>query len=229
MYYASVKREEFIDYLRTNKIRVFNIHTAARISDKPEKYMSMRLSTMPHIRRATRGIYYLDDAAIQEIASNIVSPSYISLLSSYFIHGVTTQLPIEIQVMTSVQHKIVEVEGYSIRFVRLNQSRLFGYSKVDGSMVADLEKGIVDSLYLNAYSDETLDVIRNSVDLIDKGKLVEYGIRMHSRSTISRLGFAMESCGISASKLESMKSVRYVKFGTGGEMKDRKWRVSYAE
>ncbi len=229
MYSIYVKREEFIDYLRANKIRVFNIHTAARISGKPEKYMSMRLSTMPHVRRATRGIYYLDDATIQEIVSNIVSPCYISLLSSFFIHGVTTQLPIEIQVMTSVQHKSVEVEGYSIRFIKLNQSRLFGYSKIDGSMVADLEKGIVDSLYLNTYSDETLDVIRNNLDLIDKGRLVKYGIRMQSRSTASRLGFAMERCGISASKLESMKSVRYVKLGAGGEMKDKKWRVSYAE
>ena len=224
-----MKREAFIDYLRANEIRVFNIHTAARIAEKPEKYISMRLSTMPHIRRITRGIYYLDEASIQEIASNIVSPSYIGLLSSFFIRGVTTQLPIEIQVMASVQHKKVEAEGYSIRFVKLSHSRLFGYSRVDGSMVADLEKGIVDSLYLNSYSDEALDVIRDSSDVIDKNKLIEYGIRMQSRSTVSRLGFAMERCGISASKLESIKSSRYVKFGAGGEMKNKKWRVYYAE
>ena len=224
-----VKSETFIDYLRANKIRIFNIHTAARIAAKPERYMSLRLSTMHHIRRAARGIYYLDDATIQEIASSIVYPSYISLLSSFFIHGVTTQLPVEIQVMTAVQHKTMEVEGYNIRFVNLDQSRLFGYSKVDGSMVADLEKGIVDSLYLNSYVDEALEVIHDNADLIDSKKLIEYGIRMRSRSTVSRLGFALERCGMSTSKLESMKSVRYVKFGTGGEMKDRKWRVSYAE
>ncbi len=224
-----MKREAFMDYLRSNKIHVFNIHFAARIAGKPEKYVSMRLSTMPHIKRVTRGIYYLDDASIQEIASNILFPSYVSLLSSFFLRGVTTQIPIEIQVVASVQHKIVEVEGYKIRFIKIKQSRLFGYSTLDGAMVADLEKGIVDSLYLNLYCDEVLDIMRESRDVIDAKKLKEYAMRMESKSTISRLGFVMERCGFKVDDLESMKSDRYIKFGPGGDLRNKKWKVLHAE
>lgn len=224
-----MKREAFMDYLRSNKIRVFNIHFAARIARKSEKYVSMRLSTMPHIKRVTRGIYYLDDASIQEIASNILSPSYVSLLSSFFLRGVTTQIPIEIQVVASVQHKSVEVEGYRIRFIKMESSRLFGYSTLDGAMVADLEKGIVDSLYLNLYSDEVLDIMRESRNVVNAKKLKEYAIRMESKSTISRLGFVMEMFGYRTDELESMRSDRYVKFGPGGDLRNKKWRVSHAE
>ncbi len=218
-----------MDYLRSNKIHVFNIHFAARIAREPEKYVSMRLATMPHIRRVARGIYYLDDASIQEIASSILSPSYVSLLSSFFLRGVTTQVPIEIQVMAPVQHKSVELEGYKIRFIKMDQRRLFGYSMLDGAMVADLEKGIVDSLYMNLYSDEVLDIMRESRDAIDARKLKEYAVRMTSKSTISRLGFAMERCGFNADELESMRSERYVKLGSGGDLRSKRWRVSHAE
>ncbi len=224
-----VKREEFMDYLRSNRIHVFNIHQAARIARQSEKYVSMRLATMQHIKRVKRGIYYIDDASIQEIASNILSPSYVSLLASFFLRGVTTQIPIEIQVIASVQHKGMEVEGYQIKFFKMEASRLFGFSRLDGAMVADLEKGITDSLYLNQYSDEVLDIMLESRDVIDANKLIEYAKRMRSKSTISRLGFIMERCGFRADELYSMRSERYVKLGPGGDMKNKKWKVLHAE
>ena len=72
-----------MDYLNSNGIKVFNIHDAAKIFGKPEKYVSMRLTAMSKIKRATRGIYYVHDAEVSEIATKIVVPSYISLISAF--------------------------------------------------------------------------------------------------------------------------------------------------
>ena len=78
-----MKREDFMDYLLTHGIKVFNIHEAARILGKPEKYVSLRLSQMPKIKRAARGLYFIQDTDLSEVATKIISPSYLSLLSAY--------------------------------------------------------------------------------------------------------------------------------------------------
>ena len=224
-----MKKEEFMDYLNSNGIKVFNIHDAAKIFGKPEKYVSMRLTAMPKIKRATRGIYYVHDAEVSEIATKIVVPSYISLISAFAIHNVTTQMPIEIQVISSVQHWALEVEGYRIRFIKFMKDRIFGYSKINGSMVAVLEKAVIDSLYLNLYTNETMDVVMESIPLLDKEKLMDYGIRMNSRATISRLGYLLEMAGFDTGRLVELRSERYVRFGKEGKSKNTKWRIIYAE
>jgi predicted transcriptional regulator of viral defense system len=224
-----VKKEEFMDYLSSNEIKVFNIHDAAKIFGKPEKYVSMRLTSMPKIKRATRGVYYIYDADVSEIATKIVVPSYISLISAFALHNVTTQMPLEIHVIAPVQHRTLEVEGYKIRFIKFTQERIFGYSRINGSMVAILEKAIVDSLYLNLYTNEAMEVVMDNISLLDKAKLIDYGIRMRSKATISRLGYLMEMAGYDAGRLEELRSERYVRFSDTGTSKNMKWRVIYAE
>lgn len=224
-----VKKEEFMDYLISNGIKVFNIHDAAKIFGKPEKYVSMRLTAMSKIKRATRGVYYVHDADVSEIATKIVFPSYISLISAFALHNVTTQMPYEIQIISPVQHQTIEVEGYKIRFMKFTHERIFGYSRINGSLVAILEKAIVDSLYLNLYTNETTEVVMDNLSLLDETRLVDYGIRMKSKATISRLGYLMELAGYNAGKLEILRSKRYVRFGDEGTSKNTKWRVIYAE
>ena len=218
-----------MDYLSSNEIKVFNIHDAAKIFGKPEKYVSMRLTSMPKIKRATRGVYYIYDADVSEIATKIVVPSYISLISAFALHNVTTQMPLEIHVIAAVQHRTLEVEGYKIRFIKFTQERIFGYSRINGSMVAILEKAIVDSLYLNLYTNEAMEVVMDNISLLDKAKLIDYGIRMRSKATISRLGYLMEMAGYDAGRLEELRSERYVRFSDTGTSKNMKWRVIYAE
>lgn len=223
-----VKRDEFLDYLKSNRLNVFNIHEAARIFGKPEKYVSMRLSSMPRIKRATRGVYYLQDTDIGEIATGIISPSYISLVSAFALHEATTQIPLEMQVISPVQHKMLEVEGYRIRFIRLSRNRIFGYTRIDSTMVATLEKAIVDSLYLNMYSGEALEVATENVTRLDIDRMIDYGVRMRSSAALNRLGFIIEMMGKNADKLLPLRSGRYVKFGHEGNTRNTKWRVVHA-
>lgn len=224
-----MKREEFMDYLTSNGIRVFNIHDASKIFGKSEKYVSLRLAAMPKIKSAIRGIYYIYGTDISEIATNIVVPSYISLFSAFALHNVTTQMPFEIQVISPIQHKILDLEDYKIRFIKFKKDRIFGYSRVNGSMIATLEKAIVDSLYLNLYVNETLEVVMENSSLFDGAKLIDYGLRMKSGATINRLGFLLDKTGFDTNKLEKFRSGRYVSFGERGNSRNKKWRVIFAE
>lgn len=99
---------------------------------------------MPRIKRATRGIYYLQDTDIGEIATSIASPSYISLLSAFALLVATTQIPLEIQVISPVQRDSLYLEGYRIKFIKLGRDRIFGYARINSTMIATLEKAIID-------------------------------------------------------------------------------------
>lgn len=224
-----MKKDKFMDYLNSNGIKVFNIHEAARIFGKSESYVSERLTAIPEIRRAKRGVYYVRDAEVSEIATKIVSPSYISLISAYAIHGATTQIPVEFQVIAPVQHRVMEVEGYRIRFFSFRRDRVFGYNKINGSLVALLEKAMIDSLYLNLYTDETMEVLKENAPNIDEKRFIDFGLRMKSKSTINRLGFLLDNAGMDTDALLEFRSQRYVRLGSGGESRNRKWRIMYAE
>ena len=183
---------------------------------------------MQHVRRVRRGLYYLDGVEISRIASSVVSPSYISLLSVFYLHGVTTQIPTEIQVVSPVQHKAIFIDQNRIIFIRFRKDRKLGFERSELGMIATIEKAIVDSLYLNIFLSETEEVVEGSSG-INLDRLFDYGTRMRSGATINRLGHLMEKYGYDCEKLTGFRSRRYVNFGEKGQFKDTRWRVFYAE
>jgi len=138
------------------------------------------------------------------VASNIVFPSYISFLSAYSYFDLTTQIPRTIYVVSRRQRKGSAYDGTSIRFIRFDRNRFFGLRRetVEGKFlfVADVEKAIVDSVYLPEYCPvrETLFALRNAK--LDVEKLLNFAERMRSLAMIKRLGFLLESIGIDESE-----------------------------
>lgn len=224
-----LRKEEFLAYLRTHNISVFSLGDASKIMGKSLKYASMRLSKMSGVLRIERGKYCVSDVNIYDVATGIISPSYVSLLSAYSFHQLTTQIPIEIQVVSLFQHALINFEGYSIRFIKLSRERIFGFSRVGGGMVADPEKAIVDSLYLNLFIDDTKDVLRENRGNLDEKKLIDHTVRMRSRATVNKLGFLMEKYGYNVGLLSPVKSGRYVMLGNEGRKRNKKWRVMFAD
>ena len=156
-----MKTTEFNDYLYRNNIHVFTIADAAKIIGKPKAYTSLFLFRNKSLKRAERGIYYTKEATEYEIASNIVYPSYISLISALRFYNLTEQIPNVIYVVTTKRHKPIEdLNGYVVEFRNIKKERMFGYRKVDGAFVADPEKAVIDMVYLNLfreYADEVLE------------------------------------------------------------------------
>ena len=96
-------------------------------------------------------------------------------------------------------------------------------------MIADPEKAIVDSLYLDSFIEETKDVLLENKGSLDENKLINLAVRMESRATVNKLGFLMDRYGYSTRSLSPIKSGRYVMLGKSGHQRDKKWRVMFAD
>lgn len=224
-----MKAKEFMRILDANDLRVFTINDAVKIIGKPSNYVSLFLSKVDSIIRLERGKYYVKGTDPTEVASNVIYPSYISLVYSLAYYKSITQLPIAIDVMALRQHKRLKVEGYDIRFVKLKRSRFFGYRSDDGVFIADPEKAIVDCLAFNVdffYISESFGNLKDSVDI---KKLKEYAKDMDDKALINRLGFMLEKAGLDADDLLSYRSRMYARLSANAFIKDEKWKVMYAD
>jgi predicted transcriptional regulator of viral defense system len=141
------------------------------------------------------------------IASNIVFPSYISFITAYSYYNLTTQLPRTFFVVTLKQKKPISFNSNLIRFVKFKKFRFFGFKReiLEGKFVfvAEIEKAILDSLYLPKYCpiSETFFALRNAN--LNLEKLFKYAKRMNSLAVIKRLGYLLEIVGIDASEIKT--------------------------
>jgi predicted transcriptional regulator of viral defense system len=123
-------------------------------------------------KKILRGkISFKDDEYV--IASQLFEPSYISLSSALFFHGLVKQIPRYIQcVSPKNSRKYLE---HGIIYHKIPSSLFFGYEKYEKSgsyiFVADPEKAIIDAIYLNAISKSTIDALWNK---LNKSKLKKY-------------------------------------------------------
>ena len=149
-----IKSEDVIDELSAHRLTVFDINEITKIYKKPRHYVSKSIARIKKIQRIERGKYFLVGASEYAIASNIVYPSYISLLSAFKYYGLTEQEPVVFSVISLKRHNNVAFNRSTIEFIALKHDRFFGYAKKDGAFIAEPEKSIIDALYLNrpAYS-----------------------------------------------------------------------------
>jgi len=191
-----MKTSEFNEYLSRNNIHVFTVADAAKIIGKSRAYTSLFLFRNKALRLAERGLYYTKDATEYEIASNIVYPSYISLISSLRFHNLTEQIPNIIYVVTTKRHKpIGDINGYRVEFKNIKKEMMFGYRKIDGAFVADPEKAIIDMVYLNLfneYADEALEGNKVNLSTLSKyiGMVKVNTVKRYINLIVSRLAIA---------------------------------------
>ena len=143
------------------------------------------------------------------VSTQLISPSYISFLSALYLHGKTTQTINEIQVVTSRRKREIEVFNTRIKFIQLNPEFMFGFKKVSKGnsfiFLADLEKAIIDSLYLPRYCpiSEVWEAIREA----DKEKLVSYASKLKIEAINRRLGYLLSLLGIKTNLKAKTKTV----------------------
>jgi len=159
-----------------------------------------RLATRGELVRVEKGKYALPGTPPSVIASNLIHPSYISLLFGLYLHHRTTQIPTVIDIISPVSKKQIDYNGYSISFVKIPPGRMFGYSSERAGenwmmSLGDLEKVIIDCLYLPGHCplQETYSAIEEGVNV---AKLIDFGGRMSSCVTLKRLGYLLDSLGI---------------------------------
>ena len=192
---------DFIDRIEESGLGVFTIQDVARLIKSSRSYVYTylsRLESKNYVVRVERGKYALEGTQVQIIATNLLYPSYISFLSAFYFHGRTTQIPIEIDVICTKQKRSIRYEGYVIKFVTFQPKNVFGYRKIkDGGFwfLGDIEKSIIDSLYLPRYC-SIHDVFDAMKEGIDDEKMIQYALKMGSTAMLKRVAFLLERIGI---------------------------------
>lgn len=200
-----MKSAEFFKSLEASKKAVFSFLDLARILGRGDGYAKIfihRLSKRGLVR-LERNKYAIKGINPFVIASNIVFPSYLSFISAYSYHNLTTQIPRALYVVTLKQRRALNYDGNLINFIKFNKYRFFGFKRevLDGKFlfVAEPEKAIVDSLYLPKYApiSETFFALRNAE--LNVEKLLSFAKRMGSSAAMARLGYLLESIGVKVS------------------------------
>lgn len=230
-----MNEREFLSKIKD--LGILTIPDVSRIIGKDRKYAALymkRLNDKGVVNRIEKGKYALPDTDPLVVATNLVIPSYISFLSGLAYHHKTTQIPITIQVVTTVSRKAINY-GSKITFVRFDRKRIFGYrrEKIGNGYVfiGEIEKVIVDSLFMPEYCpiSETMDAF----DGIDTEKILNYALKMDSIVTLKRLGYLLELNGIDAyEKIKSHINERYDLLNPllpPAGKNNQKWRIKVNE
>jgi predicted transcriptional regulator of viral defense system len=230
---------KLIDILRkleNSKKSVFTLSDIVKILNKDENYAKLlmnRLKSKGFILSLERGKYVLPNQNPFTIASSIVFPSYISFISAYSFYNLTTQIPRMIFVVSLKQRKSLNYEGVEIKFVKFPLKRFFGFKReIFHSkliFVAEVEKAILDSLFLPNYASisETFFALKEAE--INLEKLISYAEKFQSKVVIKRLGYLLEKIGLDCyEKFKEKISKNYEllnPFKPSNGEKNEKWKI----
>lgn len=201
-----------------------------------------RLAAGGHVHRLANGRYVVSGPRAADtlghslfLATRLVEPSYVSFWTALNYYGWTEQAPRSVFVANTHRSASRAVEAHRIRLVKLPTKRFFGYEMAkEGPVafpIAQPEKALVDSLYLPSCAggaDLVARALEEALPSVSVERLQEYGARMRVRTLASRLGYLLESHGVSAEALRTSASSTYVKLEPTGPRRGRfvaRWRV----
>ncbi len=123
-----------------------------RLSVPQATFFSMlkRLTRQNILQKLERDKYMLvgESAHDFRIANFLYEPSYISLEAALNFHGVLSQFPYEVASMTTRKPVTKTIDEKTYRYARIKKSLFWGYEPIQGFLVAQPEKALLDLLYL---------------------------------------------------------------------------------
>ncbi len=201
---------DLVKTLEKSRLTVFTTQQLSAILGNNISSTAVRLNRLVKkgvLIRIIQGKYILPSADILSVASNIYSPSYVSLYSAFEYYKTTTQSPRVVDVIntiTSKQRTISLEEGeFILRFVKTTPSLMFGYKKhiINGKelIIVEKEKAILDGLHFSTYVplDEVYSCLQSG---IDQKKIITYAKKIHHQSIYKRLGYLLSQAQIPCSR-----------------------------
>lgn len=154
-----------------------------------------------YIKNVRRGFYIFSDTPINEqvlflIANTIYQPSYISLEMVLSLYNLIPEAVYGITSVTSKKTNQFNTTIGSFTYRHIKPELLFGYELRDYAnhryLVAEVEKAVLDYLYLNPHMHEQEDFValRFNIDefkaKVDIDKFKKYLAAFHCRALVSR-------------------------------------------
>lgn len=143
-----------------------------------------------------RGPEKLGENNALALASAVVEPSYVGWWAAAAFHGLTTQKPSTITVAVLHQRPAREIEGTSIRFVKVAKRKFYGDQifEVFGrpvrlSTAAKTVVDCVDRPDLCGGPSELTRIVFGGAQQVDPVALVQDALHMQSIALLQRLGF----------------------------------------
>jgi predicted transcriptional regulator of viral defense system len=133
------------------------------------------------------------------IAGAFARPGYLGYWTALSQHGLTTQLPKTVYVVTTKRGRVFKWKTSTYRFIHTVPSRLFGMVAIHlGStpiLFSDAEKTLLDCMDQPQYAGGMLEVMRafwNARMRVDLDRMISYVAKMSRSAVGRRLGFLME-------------------------------------
>jgi predicted transcriptional regulator of viral defense system len=130
-----------------------------------------RLKKNGEIVLIKNGWWTFPDAMPEAVACEISAPCYISFHSALFLHGLTTQTPMRIQVAVARKTKRYSVLGMEVKEYKVKS--IGDFSRKDGILLASPERAFADCLTLPRTSPDIvlIEAVRK-IDVEKAKKLV---------------------------------------------------------
>ena len=229
-------------------LRIFSIKQAEEAAPKIGMSASYVAVSLHHlltggwIMRLKRGVYaiaaYGPTPHEFSIAMALVNPSAISHWTAMHYHHLTQQTPNKIFAITPRETSIPRSLGKkTFHFIRIKKEYFFGIETVwlDDMQVqiTNLEKTLVDGLYLPEYCGDFAEVLyayKISKDRINIDLIVQYGLKL-GIAVAKRLGLILERLDVPEKKLLPLLNLHaknYHKFDPRGPLNgayNRKWMI----
>ena len=194
-----VKTQDLIAEMSHHEKLVFTLNDATKYMNKPRKYVSKQLASNKKVIRIERGKYFISTHKgidLYAVASKILYPSYISLLSAFQYYSVTTQITNTYSVISLKRHRTIVFDENIIEFRTVKKERFFGYKRVQNIFISSLEKAIIDSIYLGvpafSYVEEAfLSAIEKGI--LDINELKILASRMNSKAVSEKISYLIDS------------------------------------
>lgn len=167
-----MKSNEILEKLKENKLEIFTAKDIEFLSGKKPYNILRVLKKNKKIEKIKNGLYALKSTDDMLKATRCIEPSYISFLTALNYHNLTDQIPVKIQVVTTKRKKHKDYD-----FTTIKKDLFFGYVNINGIIIAEKEKAIIDSLYLPKQArgiKEIKYILKNNLNNLNKKKLIEY-------------------------------------------------------
>lgn len=243
MNYSSISKNELfiLSLLKTNEFIVFGTKEVQHLSgwNKTRVHNTLfslvKKNILTRIKRNTYTLTENINENIFNIATEMIIPSYIGFWTALSYYGFTEQQIRTIQLVSTKQIKNIEFKTHKIQTITFQPREFFGYKRIDGFVIAEKEKALIDSLFqlrrcggLNEYA----KCLKNAWNEINKKQLLHYLIMFQNKSLISRMGYLIEQLNLNntslLNSLEEKKSISSIKLNPYKEKTsnyDGKWNV----
>lgn len=188
---------ELYQKIKNYQKSIFTLNDITLLTGQDKKSATVtanRLVKKGILSKIEREKFCLKNEDVKTIACSIVKPSYISFFFAIYLHGGTTQIPIELQIACLKNRRPVRYEENNITFHKMQVNALTGYNVIknnDGKqyVLASKEKAIVDSLAYPSLCpfDEVVEAISRFGKEVDFKLCRKYARLLKSKQLEKRL------------------------------------------